>query len=181
MQPNIPVCYDYYLWLLGRKYELFQILLCFRAHIFLLKDSQSENNDDLCAHCLIISHCAAGHYSVNTNSSHKQHKLPAFLNQVEVTKKKAITKVLSSSVLLNFSAKSSALLKLVCLKFDFVLDWLVVHKFYWRFDYKLVLWLDLFQLESRSTGNFSFQFIASYVCYSMESLAGDLLLGLKFV
>ena len=29
--------------------------------------------------------------------------------------------------------------------------------------------------------NFSFQFIASYVEYSMEKLAGDLLFGLKFV
>ena len=29
--------------------------------------------------------------------------------------------------------------------------------------------------------SFSFQFIASYVWYSMENLAGDLLLGLKFV
>ena len=32
-----------------------------------------------------------------------------------------------------------------------------------------------------SKANFSFQFIANYVCYSMESLAGHLLLGLKFV
>ena len=33
----------------------------------------------------------------------------------------------------------------------------------------------------RSNENLSFQFISSYVGYSMESLAGDLLLGLKFV
>ena len=31
--------------------------------------------------------------------------------------------------------------------------------------------------NSRSNANFSFQFIASYVWYSMENLAGDLLLG----
>ena len=35
--------------------------------------------------------------------------------------------------------------------------------------------------NSRSNANFSFQFIASYVWYSMENLAGDLLLGLKLV
>ena len=32
-----------------------------------------------------------------------------------------------------------------------------------------------------SKANFSFQFIASYVWYSMEKLAGDLLFGLMFV
>ena len=32
-----------------------------------------------------------------------------------------------------------------------------------------------------SNANFSFQFIVSYVWYIMENLAGDLLLGLKFV
>ena len=35
--------------------------------------------------------------------------------------------------------------------------------------------------NSRSNANFSFQFTASYVWYSMENLACDLLLGLKFV
>ena len=35
--------------------------------------------------------------------------------------------------------------------------------------------------KSRSKTNFSFQFTASYVWYSMENLAGDLLFGLKFV
>ena len=35
--------------------------------------------------------------------------------------------------------------------------------------------------NSRSKTNFSFQFIASYVWYSMESLAGDLMLGVKLV
>ena len=35
--------------------------------------------------------------------------------------------------------------------------------------------------DSRSKTNFSFQFIASYVWYSLENLAGDLLLGLTFV
>ena len=35
--------------------------------------------------------------------------------------------------------------------------------------------------NSRSNANFSFQFIASYVWYSVENSAGDLLLGLKFV
>ena len=35
--------------------------------------------------------------------------------------------------------------------------------------------------NSRSNANFSFQFIASCVWYNMENLAGDLLLGLKFV
>ena len=34
--------------------------------------------------------------------------------------------------------------------------------------------------NSRSNANFSFQCAASYVWYSMENLAGDLLLGLKF-
>ena len=33
----------------------------------------------------------------------------------------------------------------------------------------------------RSKTNFSIQFIASYVWYSMENLAGDVLLGLKLV
>ena len=32
-----------------------------------------------------------------------------------------------------------------------------------------------------SKANFSFQFIASYVWYSMEKLAGELLLGLNLV
>ena len=35
--------------------------------------------------------------------------------------------------------------------------------------------------NSRSNANFSFQFIVSSVWYSMEDLAGDFLLGLKFV
>ena len=35
--------------------------------------------------------------------------------------------------------------------------------------------------NSRSNTNFSFQFIASYVWYSMEKLAGDLLFGSKLV
>ena len=35
--------------------------------------------------------------------------------------------------------------------------------------------------KSWSKANFSFQFIASYMLYTMEKLAGDLLLGLKFV
>ena len=35
--------------------------------------------------------------------------------------------------------------------------------------------------SNRSKTNFSFEFIDSYVWYSMESLAGDLLFGLKFV
>ena len=35
--------------------------------------------------------------------------------------------------------------------------------------------------NSRSKANFFFQFIASYVWYSMEKLAGDLLSGLKLV
>ena len=35
--------------------------------------------------------------------------------------------------------------------------------------------------NSRSKVNFSFQFIVSYVWYNKEKLAGDLLLGLKFV
>ena len=35
--------------------------------------------------------------------------------------------------------------------------------------------------NSRSKANFFFQFIASYVRYIMEKLAGDLLFGLKFV
>ena len=38
-----------------------------------------------------------------------------------------------------------------------------------------------FSPNSWSTANFSFQFIASYVWYSMEKLADDLLFGLKFV
>ena len=39
----------------------------------------------------------------------------------------------------------------------------------------------LLSLNSRSKANFSFQFIASYLWYSKENLAGDLLFGLKFV
>ena len=35
--------------------------------------------------------------------------------------------------------------------------------------------------NSRSSANFSFQFIASYVWYSLENLAGDLLMGVKFL
>ena len=35
--------------------------------------------------------------------------------------------------------------------------------------------------NSRSNANFSFQFIANYVWWSMEYLAGDPMLGLKFV
>ena len=35
--------------------------------------------------------------------------------------------------------------------------------------------------NSWSNANFSFQFMASYVWYTMDKLAGDLLLGLKFV
>ena len=35
--------------------------------------------------------------------------------------------------------------------------------------------------NSKSKANFSFQFIASYVWYTVEKLAGDLLFGLKFV
>ena len=42
-------------------------------------------------------------------------------------------------------------------------------------------YLNPFSPNSRLKTNFSFQFIASYVWYSMEKLAGDLLLGLKFV
>ena len=70
IRANIPVCYDYYLWLfMGRKYELFQNLLCFRAHnIFLGKDSRSENNIDLCAHCLIISHWCCWTFIASSNS-----------------------------------------------------------------------------------------------------------------
>ena len=41
--------------------------------------------------------------------------------------------------------------------------------------------LNPLSLKSRSKTNFSFQFIASYVWYSMENLAGDLWLWLKFV
>ena len=35
--------------------------------------------------------------------------------------------------------------------------------------------------NSRSKKTFSFQFVASYVWYSMEKSTGDLLFGLKFV
>ena len=35
--------------------------------------------------------------------------------------------------------------------------------------------------NSWSNTKFSFQFLASYVWYSVEKLAGDLFLGLKFV
>ena len=42
-----------------------------------------------------------------------------------------------------------------------------------------LLGFNLLSPNSRSNANFSFQFIASCVCYSMENLAGDLLLGLK--
>ena len=38
-----------------------------------------------------------------------------------------------------------------------------------------------FSTNSRPKANFSFQFMASYVWYSMEKLAGDLLFGLKLV
>ena len=43
-----------------------------------------------------------------------------------------------------------------------------------------VQWIMQFHI-SWSSANLSFQFIASYVQYSMENLAGDLLLGSKFV
>ena len=43
------------------------------------------------------------------------------------------------------------------------------------------IWMVNLSPNSWSTTNFSFQFIASYVRYSMENLVGDLSLGLKFV
>ena len=46
---------------------------------------------------------------------------------------------------------------------------------------KLQCVVNPFSPNSRSKENFSFQFIASYVWYSMENLAGDLLFGLKLV
>ena len=44
-----------------------------------------------------------------------------------------------------------------------------------------IKFVNLLSPNSRSKTNFSFQFIASYVWYSIEKLAGDLLLGLKLV
>ena len=37
------------------------------------------------------------------------------------------------------------------------------------------------RVQSRPKANFSLQFMARYVWYSMEKLAGDLLFGLKLV
>ena len=45
----------------------------------------------------------------------------------------------------------------------------------------MIRFLNPLSTSSRSNANFSFQFIASYVWYSMENLAGDLLFGLKLV